>query len=65
MQKVKTKHQKKSAFKKTIVFDLDETLVSAGGNEPINGYDFRIKVIENDMPDELYWIYVKFRPYLL
>jgi hypothetical protein len=34
--------------KKTLVFDLDETLVRAQKEEPENGYDSRITVIDQE-----------------
>ena len=37
--------------KKTIVFDLDETLVRAQEEEPENGYDARIRVIDSERKD--------------
>jgi predicted HAD superfamily phosphohydrolase YqeG len=40
-----------SIEKKTIVFDLDETLVRAQQTEPENGYDARIRVIDPDEED--------------
>ncbi|CDW71954.1 nli interacting factor-like phosphatase family protein [Stylonychia lemnae] len=47
-------------IKKTIVFDLDETLVRAQEQVPEFGYDQKILVI-----DENYFWYVKWRPGLL
>lgn len=48
MENLKLKFGKKCKHKKTIVFDLDETLVRAvGGEEPLTGYDYRIKVVED------------------
>lgn len=32
---------------KTLVFDLDETLIRAQKTEPANGFDARINVIDN------------------
>ncbi len=47
MENLKLKFGKRCEHKKTIVFDLDETLVRAvGGEEPVTGYDYRIKVVE-------------------
>ena len=45
-QELQAKYHKRSTQKKTIVFDLDETLVRAQRDEFENGYDSRITVID-------------------
>ena len=57
MENLKQKFGKRCSHKKTIVFDLDETLVMAVlGEEPDTGYDYRIKVVEEQNPEEFYVI---------
>jgi hypothetical protein len=58
MENLKLKFEKKCSHKKTIVFDLDETLVRAvGGEEPVTGYDYRIRVVEEQNPEEFFVSY--------
>ncbi|TNV87330.1 hypothetical protein FGO68_gene2233 [Halteria grandinella] len=55
---------KKSPFKKTLVFDLDETLVRVQKDEPKYPYDTRINVVDQSTQSG-YFMYVMMRPYLI